>query len=555
MGRKAKHVLLTGGLVSGLGKGSVLAGIGRSLQDRGIVVNVIKIDPYLNEDAGGMSPAEHGEVFVLEGGEEVDQDFGVYERELELILSGKNNITTGKMWKRIREKERRGDYGGRTVQYFPDFVNEIEEWLSSVSQTTMTRKGIQPADVCLIELGGGLSSYEIDIYLEAFGRLRSKYGKENFLHIHLDVLVDVLGQFKTLPIQDSINRLKRKQLTPDLLLYRHKNEINSGAKVKLSETCMVENLFDIPFLENKEQLCGFLSKSGVVECISEQLKLELKSEKGLVAEWKRLHRLAPEPGKVVRIGIVAKYNINHDAYLSLTKAICDCARSLRYSVEITIIDAEQLEEGLEAAIAKLLIADGILVAGGFGVRGVNGKIMACKHAREKRIPYLGICLGMQVVVIEAARNLLGLYDATSTEFDPETANKIILKTENSKENQGGGSMCLGAKKSEILLEDSLAKKIYKNSFVIERHRHRYEMNVEYAEALKEKGVVVTMVDEKTRMPSFVEVRGHPFMVGTQSHPEFTSSIFTPSPIYCEFLKAALENKKCKTSMGLNTTNE
>ncbi|KAF3794664.1 CTP synthase 2 [Nymphaea thermarum] len=505
-----KYVLVSGGVVSGLGKGVMASSIGVVLKACGLRVTSIKIDPYLNTDAGTMSPFEHGEVFVLDDGGEVDLDLGNYERFLDVKLTRDNNITTGKIYQSVIDKERRGDYLGKTVQVVPHITDAIQEWIERVAMIPVDGKE-GPADVCVIELGGTV-------------------GPGNFclVHVSLVPVVNVVGEQKTKPTQHSVRELRGLGLIPNILACRSTKPLEDNVKEKLSQFCHVPD-------------------QKVHEAILKGLNLLGFAGNPELQEWTARAELQDKLSYPVRIAMVGKYTGLSDSYLSVLKALLhasvECSRKLMVewvaATDLEDATAREDPDAFEAAWNVLKSADGILVPGGFGDRGVQGKILAAKYARENRIPYLGICLGMQIAVIEFSRSILGLHDANSTEFDPDTKNPCVIFMPEGSKTHMGGTMRLGSRRTYFHIADSVTAKLYGNvGYVDERHRHRYEVNPEMIDQLEQAGLSFVGKDESGKRMEIVELPGHPYFVGVQFHPEFKSRPGKPSAVFLGLIRAA-----------------
>ena len=532
-----KYIVVTGGVMSGLGKGITVASVGRILKNKGYEVTAIKIDPYINIDAGTMSPYQHGEVFVLKDGGEVDLDLGNYERFLDSELTRDHNITTGKVYQSVIEKERRGDYLGKTVQIIPHVTDEIKERIRLVAVAS-------GAEICLIEIGGTVGDIESMPFLEAVRQMHAEEpdGQMVFLHVTL-VPIDSQGDQKTKPTQHSVRELRELGLRPDMIIARCKVPLGEGAKSKISLFCDVppeavisahdaDEIYMVPLQMEREGLSDYLMRKLNLSVF------EIRTEWGEMVE--RMRRIREE----VNVAIVGKYTHLQDAYISFREALkhasieCMCAANPRW------IESEELEERPDL-IEELGRFDGILVPGGFGSRGTEGKIETIRYAREHNIPYLGVCLGMQLAVIEFARNVLKLKDADSSEFS-NTKNPVIdLLPEQEDLEDLGGTMRLGDYTAEIT-PGSLAYRLYKRTSIIERHRHRYEVNPAYIERIEAKGMKFTGKNEN-RM-EILEIPSHPFFIASQFHPEFKSRPGRPAPLFKGFVEAMIEHKKRKGVM-------
>ncbi|KAB1212906.1 CTP synthase 1 [Morella rubra] len=554
-----KYVLVTGGVVSGLGKGVTASSIGLLLKACGLRVTSIKIDPYLNTDAGTMSPFEHGEVFVLDDGGEVDLDLGNYERFLDIKLTRDNNITTGKIYQSVIDKERRGDYLGKTVQVVPHITDAIQEWIERVAKIPVDgQEG--PADVCVIELGGTIGDIESMPFIEALGQFSYRVGPGNFclIHVSLVPVLNVVGEQKTKPTQHSVRGLRGLGLTPNILACRSTKALDENVKTKLAQFCHVpaENivtLYDVPNIWHVPLL---LRDQKAHEAILKGLNLLGLTREPELKEWtartKRFDKLL-DP---VRIAMVGKYTGLSDSYLSVLKALVHASVACHQKLivewvaagELEDITAEEDPDVYKAAWDRLKVdvlnslplqeADGVLVPGGFGDRGVQGKILAAKYARENNVPFLGICLGMQIAVIEFARSVLGLHDANSTEFDPETTNPCVIFMPEGSKTHMGGTMRLGSRRTYFKDADCTSAKLYGNiSFVDERHRHRYEVNPNMISQLENAGLTFVGRDETGQRMEIVELPTHPYFVGVQFHPEFKSRPGKPSALFLDKIPA------------------
>uniref|UniRef100_A0A7N0UVG9 CTP synthase n=1 Tax=Kalanchoe fedtschenkoi TaxID=63787 RepID=A0A7N0UVG9_KALFE len=544
-----KYVLVTGGVVSGLGKGVTASSIGVLLKACGLRVTSIKIDPYLNTDAGTMSPFEHGEVYVLDDGGEVDLDLGNYERFLDITLTRDNNITTGKIYKSVLDKERRGDYLGKTVQVVPHITDAIQEWIERVAVIPVDGKE-GPADVCVIELGGTIGDIESMPFIEALGQFSYRVGSGNFclIHVSLVPVLNVVGEQKTKPTQHSVRGLRGLGLTPDILACRSTKALDENVKGKLSQFCHVpaENIITLYDVPNIWHIPLLLRDQKAHEAILKRLNLHGKSQPDL-EEWTARTELSAMLCNPVKIAMVGKYTGLSDAYLSVLKALLHAAVACHRKLVVEWVAAGDLEDTTaqeapdahKSAWEILKGADGVLVPGGFGDRGVQGKILAAKYARENKVPYLGICLGMQIAVIEYARSVLGMEDANSTEFDTRTSNPCVIFMPEGSKTQMGGTMRLGSRKTYFNNRDCKAAKLYGNiSSVDERHRHRYEVNPEMIEQFENSGLSFVGKDETGCRMEVIEISAHPYFVGVQFHPEFKSRPGKPSPLFLGLIAAS-----------------
>ncbi|XP_024538770.1 CTP synthase isoform X2 [Selaginella moellendorffii] len=543
-----KYVVVTGGVVSGLGKGVTASSIGLLLKSCGLRVTSIKIDPYLNMDAGTMSPFEHGEVFVLDDGGEVDLDLGNYERFLDVTLTRENNITSGKIYQAVLENERRGDYLGKTVQIVPHLTDVIQDRIQSVAKVPVDGTP-NPPDVCVIELGGVVGDIESMPFIEALRQLQFYVGAENFCHIHVSLVpvLGVVGEQKTKPAQQSIREVRAFGLVPHLLVCRSAQKLEDYTKEKLSQYCDVltsdilniydvSNIWHVPLiLRDQEAHYAVLSR------------LNLSPAEPCVEKWSAMARSCENLTVPVRIAVVGKYTGLADSYLSVLKglqhACIACSRRLLvdWVASSSLEDAKRhdMAEEYESAWSMLKDADGILIPGGFGARGVQGMILAAKYARENNVPFLGLCLGMQVAVIEFSRSVLNLENANSTEFDPATPYPCVVFMPEVSDTHKGGTMRLGSRATLIQTPHCITAKLYqKETHIYERHRHRYEVNPQMVEALEGAGLCFVARDETGRRMEIMELPSHPFYVGVQFHPEFKSRPGKPSPLFIGFIQAA-----------------
>ena len=528
----AKFVFVTGGVVSALGKGIVAASLGRLLKARGLSVSAQKFDPYLNVDPGTMSPFQHGEVFVTEDGAETDLDIGHYERFIDENLSRNASHTAGAIWDAVLRKERKGEFLGATVQVIPHITNEIKARIRRAEK-------VMPADVVISEIGGTVGDIESLPFLEAIRQFRREVGLENVLYLHVTLVpfVDTAGELKTKPTQHSVNELRRIGIHPDVIVARSHDPISPDIREKialfadLDARAVVAN-HDVPDLYLVPSL---LQEEGFDGLVCEKLGLPL--EEADLGEWLALtERIRSERDGEVEIALVGNYVKLRDAYLSVHEALRHAGVEHGCSVRVRWFDAEGMS--LEEAQAELEQVDGVLVPGGFGSRGWEGKILACRVARERGIPYLGICLGMHVAVSEWARHVVGLDGANSTEMDPETPYPVIVVLAEQKEIEDlGGTMRLGAQAVE-LAEGTRALSAYNELVIHERHRHRYEVNNHFRPLLVEAGLIVSGTFQEGRLVEIVELRDHPWFVASQFHPEFKSRPTRPAPLFRDFVGAA-----------------
>jgi CTP synthase len=529
----AKYIFVTGGVVSSLGKGLAAASIGCLLESRGIKVNIMKFDPYLNVDPGTMSPFQHGEVFVTDDGAETDLDLGHYERFTHAKLSRDNNWTTGRLYEQIIAKERRGDYLGKTVQVIPHVTNEIKAAMKKVAQDV---------DVAIVEIGGTVGDIESLPFMEAIRQMRQELGREHtlFVHVTLVPFIAAAQELKTKPTQHSVKELLSIGIQPDILLCRTDRFLAKDIKSKIALFCNVPeeavitakdvaSIYEVPVVfahENVDTL--------VLKC------LHIDSKDRELAKWEDIVHRVYNPKDIVTIGIVGKYVEYEDSYKSLKEALVHGALAHNLKLQLNWIEAEGLETGDNSYEAQLEGYDGILVPGGFGKRGIEGMLIAIRYAREKKVPYFGICLGMQTACIEFARNVVGLEEANSSEFDPATAHRVIYKL---RELRGveelGGTMRLGAWTCKIE-PGTLAHKIYGKDEISERHRHRYEFNREYEEPMTAAGLRISGSTPDGTYVEMVELPDHPHFIGCQFHPEFKSKPLEPHPLFRTFIGAAYE---------------
>ncbi len=528
---EGKYIIVTGGVLSGLGKGITTSSVGLLLKMQGYNVTAIKVDPYLNCDAGTMNPFQHGEVFVLEDGGEVDLDLGNYERFLDVNLSSDNNITTGRVYKAVIEKERRGDYLGKTVQIVPHITDEIREWIKRVA----AKSG---ADICLVEIGGTVGDIESMPFLEAARQLHQEVGHENvvFLHTTLIPVIGVVGEQKTKPTQHSVKELRAIGIDPDIIIGRAQEPLGKSTREKISLFCNVpvEGVISVPDVESIYEVPLLLEREGLTDFLMKRFKLERRDGLG---KWRDFVNRIKSAKNNVKIGIVGKYTDLSDSYISIVEAFHHAGAALGSNVHVKWIEAEDLESG---DLAPLKDLHGILVPGGFGMRGSAGKIESIRYAREHNIPFLGICFGFQLAVVEYGKNVLGL-DCNSTEIDPETPNPIVtILPEQEGVEDMGGTMRLGAYSIKVR-EGTLAYELYKKTEISERHRHRYEVNPEYIDEMENKGLVFSGISvDKIRM-EIAELPDHKFFIASQFHPEFKSRPLRPAPLFYGFVKASTEN--------------
>ena len=531
----AKYVFVTGGVVSSLGKGITAASLGVLLKKRGLRVSIIKLDPYLNVDAGTMNPFQHGEVFVTDDGAETDLDLGHYERFIDESLSADNNVTTGKIYSSVIAKERRGDYLGGTVQVIPHITNEIQE--------RILRTG-EKSDIVIAEIGGTVGDIEGQPFLEAIRQMSSRVGRENVLYCHVTLVpwLEAARELKTKPTQHSVQELRRIGILPQILVCRSHYAIEEEMRDKMALFCNVPPNAVIQALDEPTiyKVPLSLYEQNFDLLVLQALSLESPREPDL-SDWRRVVDGFCSPAGEVEIVMVGKY-INHkDAYLSVVEALHHAGIHHDVKVNIRSVEAEEIEEhGSEKILSG---AHGILVPGGFGSRGIEGKIAAARFARERKIPYLGLCLGMQVAVVEFARHVCSLPGAHSSEMDPGCANPVIhLMEEQMRVEDMGGTMRLGAYPCELVPGTKTAS-VYGVARVNERHRHRYEFNNDYRKRLEEKGMVIAGVYEAKNLVEIVELQDHPWFVGVQFHPEFRSRPVKPHPVFMGFIGASVQRSQ------------
>ena len=545
-----KYVVVTGGVLSGLGKGVTASSIGVLLKSAGLRVTSVKIDPYLNVDAGTMSPFEHGEVFVLDDGGEVDLDLGNYERFLDIALTRDNNITTGKVYDNVIQKERKGDYLGKTVQVIPHITNEIQDWIERVAHTPSDGNGKEP-DACVIELGGTVGDIESAPFVEALRQFQFRVGSENicFVHVSLVPVMGPVGEQKTKPTQHTVKELRGLGIIPDILVCRSASPLEDETRSKLAAFCHVsENaVVSAHDVSNIYRVPMMFEDQGVSEVLSEGLDFKLSAKRPLLDEWKAMADRVDGVEKEVRIAMVGKYTGLSDSYLSVIKALQHSSYAVNHKLVIDWIESANLDDETAESDPKahaeawglLKGVDGILVPGGFGRRGIEGKIKAAEYARTNNIPYLGVCLGLQVATIEFCRNVLGMEGSNSTEFDEDTPHPAVVFMPEISKTHMGGTMRLGTKPTPFLVDDCKMRRLYGGAeHVDERHRHRYEVNPELIEQIEGAGLKYVGKDETGQRCEIMELDNHPYFVGTQYHPEFKSRPNRPSPPFLGLLMAA-----------------
>ncbi|MEJ6484224.1 CTP synthase [Nostoc punctiforme UO1] len=527
-----KFIFVTGGVVSSIGKGIVAASLGRLLKSRGYSVSILKLDPYINIDPGTMSPFQHGEVFVTQDGAETDLDLGHYERFTDTSMSRLNCVTTGSIYQAVINKERRGDYNGGTVQVIPHITNEIKERILRVAKST------NPS-VVITEIGGTVGDIESLPFLEAIRQFRKEVGRQHVLYMHVTLVpwIASAGEMKTKPTQHSVKELRSIGIQPDILVCRSDRPLPKGLKQKLSGFCDVPEECVITSQDAKSiyEVPLNLEREGMAEQVLSLLQMEQRQPD--LTQWQTLVQRLHTPKHELEIAIVGKYVQLSDAYLSVVEALNHAAISTYGKLRLRWVNSEDLEnESIETHLGGV---DGVVVPGGFGVRGVDGKIAAIKYARDRQIPFLGLCLGMQCSVIEWARNIGGLTDANSAEFDPHTTNPVINLLPGQQEVVDlGGTMRLGLYPCRVL-PDTLAFKLYQEDVIYERHRHRYEFNNAYRDLLLKSGYVISGTSPDGQLVEIVELPKHPFFLACQFHPEFQSRPSSPHPLFKGFIQAAI----------------
>ncbi|MEZ4722321.1 MAG: CTP synthase [Flavobacteriales bacterium] len=535
-----KYIFVTGGVTSSLGKGIISASLAKLLQARGYSVTIQKLDPYINVDPGTLNPYEHGECYVTDDGAETDLDLGHYERFLNVPTSQANNVTTGRIYQTVIDKERKGDYLGKTVQIIPHITDEIKNCV-----TKLGNKGVY--EIVITEIGGTVGDIESLPYIEAVRQFRYEHGYDNVLVIHLTLIpyLSAAGELKTKPTQHSVKQLQSQGIQPDILVCRTEHALSNDQKRKIALFCNIsdnaviesrdaETIYDVPVLMQEEKLD---------EVVLDKFKLPKRNEPDLT-NWREFLRRFKNPKSHVRIALVGKYVELQDAYKSILEGLVHAGVSNECTVDVTSFHSEDLND--ENAAEKLSNIQGIIVAPGFGRRGLGGKISAIKYARENGIPFLGICLGMQCSVIEYARDVVGLEEANSSEMDSATPHPVIDMMEEQKAvTNMGGTMRLGAYKCEIT-EGTLAHRIYQRTEISERHRHRYEYNNNYRDQLEGAGLVSSGINPETGLVEIVELPTHPFFIGVQFHPEYKSTVANPHPLFVNLVKAAITEKVAAT---------
>ncbi len=532
-GKRTKFIFVTGGVVSSLGKGLSSASLGALLENRGLKITHLKLDPYINVDPGTMSPFQHGEVYVTDDGGETDLDLGHYERFSSAKMSRHNNATTGRIYQNVINKERHGEYLGKTVQVIPHITDEIKRFILNAADGN---------DIVIVEVGGTVGDIESLPFLEAIRQMKYDVGSENAIYIHLTLVpyIQTAHEVKTKPTQHSVMKLREIGIQPDILLCRTDRVLSKEIKDKIALFCSVEpgSVFTAADVSTIYELPLALHEEGLDDRVAELLNIWSRAPR--LDKWEKIVKAVKEPSREVRIAIVGKYVDQTESYKSLNEALVhggianDCRVSLEY------VDSSDVEKlGAETLLSH---ADAILVPGGFGMRGTEGKIAAVRYAREKRVPYFGICLGLQMAAIEFARNVLGLSGANSHEFDEATPHPVVsLMADQKSVVAKGGTMRLGAYEC-TLKPGSLAHKLYDRPLISERHRHRYEVNNAYRARFEERGFVASGVNDQLGLVEVIELEGHPYFIGCQYHPEFQSKPFQPHPLFAGFVRAALEQR-------------
>ena len=533
--KNTKYVFVTGGVTSSLGKGIIAASLAKLLQERGYTVTIQKLDPYINIDPGTLNPYEHGECFVTDDGAETDLDLGHYERFLNTPTSQANNVTTGRIYQNVIDKERRGEYLGKTVQVIPHITDEIKNRVQILGNTGKY-------DIVITEIGGTVGDIESLPYVESVRQLLWELGDNNAIVIHLTLIpyLAAAGELKTKPTQHSVKMLMQSGVSPDILVCRSEHKINDSIKRKLALFCNVkkEDVIEALDAETIYDVPNLMLAQGLDKVVLRKLDLKGSKTPALI-EWNKFVTKHKNPKNTITIGLIGKYVELHDAYKSITESFIHAGATNEVKVKIKWIHSEELKADEVADLLKGL--NGILVAPGFGERGIEGKIKAVQYARENNIPFFGICLGMQMAVIEFARNVLKLSDANSIEMDKNTSNPVINLMEEQKEiTNMGGTMRLGAWDCK-LTENSKLKDIYHSDLISERHRHRYELNNKYVASLEAAGMKVSGTNPITDLVEVIEIPSHPWFVGVQYHPEYKSTVENPHPLFVAFVKAGLEH--------------
>ncbi|HEX9039056.1 MAG TPA: CTP synthase [Ktedonobacterales bacterium] len=535
-----KYLFMTGGVVSSVGKGITVASLGRLLKSRGLSVALMKLDPYINVDPGTMSPFQHGEVFVTDDGAETDLDLGHYERFTDESASQASNVTTGQVYNAVISKERRGGYLGGTIQVIPHITNEIKAHMRTVAEQT-------GADVVIVEVGGTVGDIEGEPFLEAIRQMRNEVGRDNALYLHVTLLpyIGATKELKTKPTQHSVKELLRAGIQPDVILCRSDYPVADEIRDKIALFCNIERRAVVPLVTASSiyEVPLMLEDAGLGDFILEKLGLADRASKPELEEWRGLVERIHAEKPFVRIALVGKYVELHDAYLSVAESLAHAGWSVGVDVQIDWIDSQKLETDFAEYEPRLAAADGIIVPGGFGHRGIEGKIRAANYARTRNIPYLGLCLGLQVAVIEFARGVLGLGQANSGEFSTDSPDKVIDLMPNQRNiSDMGGTMRLGQWVC-CLTPGSRTESAYGQAIVFERHRHRYEVNIAYHKRLQEAGMRFSGKSADNKLVEIIELPDHPWFVATQFHPEFKSRPTRPHPLFRGFVAASVERAR------------
>ena len=531
-----KYIFVTGGVVSSIGKGITAASIGRILKSRGLRVSIQKHDPYLNVDAGTMSPFQHGEAFVTEDGAETDLDLGHYERFIDINLTRDNSVTTGKIYNSVISKERHGDFLGKTVQIIPHITDEIK-----ASIKRLNKSGEADLDVIIVEIGGTIGDIEGLPFLEAIRQFRNDIGKENVLYVHVSFFpyLKAAKEIKSKPTQHSIKELRGIGIQPDLLICRSQSRLTETVKDKISLFCDIpkDGIIEIRDVDSIYEVPIVLEEQKLGDLLLDRLKLPTK--KPDLQQWREMVYRLKHPEKQITIGVIGKYVRSKDAYMSINEALIHAGSYHKCKIEINRIDADFL---LKNDVKKLLKGiNGVLIPGGFGIRGIEGKIKTIQYARENKIPFMGICLGMQCALVEIARHKLGFTKANSMEFDPKTSYPILTLMEKQKKiTDKGGTMRLGNYDCS-LKEDTQAHHIYNKKIVSERHRHRYEFNNDFLSKFQQSDIIFSGINLENNLVEIFELKNHPWFVGMQFHPEFKSRPNRPHPMFVSFIEAAINN--------------
>eukprot|EP00040_Diaphanoeca_grandis_P021994 m.117663 g.117663 ORF g.117663 m.117663 type:complete len:607 (-) comp28595_c0_seq1:36-1856(-) len=573
-----KYILVSGGVISGVGKGIISSSLGALIRAQGLRVTSIKIDPYLNIDAGTFSPYEHGETYVLDDGGEVDLDLGNYERFVDLTLRRDNNITTGKIYQHVITNERRGDYLGKTVQVVPHITNAIIEWVFRVAKIPTDGTDQEP-DICIIELGGTVGDIESMPFVEAFRQFQFKVGKDDFVQMHVSLVPETGSsdkEQKTKPTQHSIRELRGLGLSPHVIVCRSSSLLDEKVRQKISMFCHVapDHVLGVHDVASIYRVPMLLESQGILTILSNLLNINVNpvamSDDGEItgplAEWRQLADRAENSSKTVKIILVGKYTALSDAYASVISALKHSCLHVGRGVklELVYVEASDLEKATETsnptkyfdAWTRLCSGEGILVPGGFGARGIEGKIAAINWARLRKVPYLGVCLGMQLAVIEFARNVLDWKDANTTEVDSDTPHPVIIEMPEISTTELGGTMRLGKRETRFMKPDCISKKLYKGADSIhERHRHRYEVNPKLTAKFEEKGLQFVGHDTEGERMEICELDDHPFFVAAQFHPEYLSRPMRPAPLFFGFVSAACGKLKAALNPDVESTSQ